>query len=85
MDKVVITKLHKTFEDYGREENGVEFWYARDLLNILGYTQWRNFLAIIDIAKESCKNAIQIIADHFADLSKKVKIGSEAESEITIV
>ncbi|MBI4448255.1 DNA damage-inducible protein D [Candidatus Woesearchaeota archaeon] len=82
MDKLTITKLQKTFEDYAQEAGGVEFWFARDLQNILGYTQWRNFLAIIDKAKESCKNAGQIVADHFADVSKKVKIGSEAEREI---
>ena len=50
MDKLVITKLQKTFEDYAHEAEGIEFWYARDLQNILGYTQWRNFLAIIDKA-----------------------------------
>ena len=82
MDKLIITKLQKTFEDYAYEADGVEFWYARDLQNILGYAQWRNFLVIMDKAKESCKNAGQIIADHFAGVSKKVKIGSEAEREI---
>ncbi len=82
MDKLIITKLQKTFEDYAHETDGVEFWFARDLQNILGYTQWRNFLTITDKAKESCKNAGQIIADHFAGVSKKVKIGSEAEREI---
>ena len=82
MDKLIVTKLQKTFEDYAHEADGVEFWYARDLQNILGYSQWRNFLSIIDKAKESCKNAKQIIADHFAGVSKKVKIGSEAEREI---
>ncbi len=82
MDKQIVTKLQKTFEDYANEADGVEFWYARDLQTILGYTQWRNFLAIIDKAKESCKNAKQNIADHFAGVSKKVRIGSEAEREI---
>jgi DNA-damage-inducible protein D len=82
MDKLVITKLRKTFEDYAHKADGVEFWYARNLQNILGYAQWRNFLAIIDKAKESCNNAKQTITDHFADVSKQVKIGSEAEREI---
>ncbi|MDO8661306.1 MAG: DNA damage-inducible protein D [Candidatus Woesearchaeota archaeon] len=82
MDKQVIAKLQKIFEDYAREVDGLKFWYARDLQNILGYSQWRNFLATVDKAKESCKNASQVIADHFADVSKKVKIGSEAEREI---
>ncbi|MEK6792220.1 MAG: BRO family protein [Nanoarchaeota archaeon] len=70
------------FEDYVHESDGVEFWYARDLQNILGYLQWRNFSAIIDKTKESCKKAGQIVTDHFADVSKKVKIGSDAEREI---
>lgn len=85
MDKQIVTKLQKTFEDSANEADGVEFWYARDLQNILGYTQWRDFLAIIDKAKESCKNAKQNIAGHFADVSKKVKIGSDAKSEIYLI
>jgi len=72
MDKLIITKLQKTFENYMHKTNGAEFWFARDLQNILGYTQWRNFLATIDKSKESCKNAAQIITDHFVDVSKKV-------------
>lgn len=82
MEKNIILKLKKTFEDCAHETEGVEFWFARDLQNILGYTQWRNLLAIIEKAKESCKNAGQIVADHFADVSKKVKLGSEAERAI---
>jgi DNA-damage-inducible protein D len=82
MDKQIVTKLQKTFEDYTNEADGVEFWFARDLQNILGYTQWRNFLAIIDKAKESCKNSKTNIEDHFAGVSKKVEIGSQAEREI---
>ncbi len=82
MDKGMIARLKKTFEDFSNEKDGVEFWFARDLQNIFGYTQWRNFLAMTDKAKESCKNAGQIVADHFANVSKKVKIGSEAEREI---
>lgn len=73
MDKQIISKLQKIFEDYTKEADGVEFWYARDLQVLLGYTQWRNFLAIIDKAKDSCSNAGQIVINHFADVSKKVK------------
>ncbi|MFH0870454.1 MAG: DNA damage-inducible protein D [archaeon] len=82
MDRLIVAKLRKTFEECANEKDGLEFWFARDLQILLGYTQWRNFLATIDKAKESCKNAGQIIADHFADVSKKVQIGSEAEREI---
>ena len=63
-------------------EEGVEFWYARDLKNLLEYEQWRNFLTVVEKAKESCKNAENDIEDHFADVSKMVKIGSEAKRNI---
>jgi DNA-damage-inducible protein D len=72
MDKKIITKLQKTFEEHAYDADGIEFWYARELQNILGYTEWRNFLAIVDKAKESCKNGGHIIADHFVDVNKKV-------------
>ncbi len=82
MEKEVITKLQKDFEDYAHTADGVEFWYARDLQILLDYTQWRNFLATIDKAKESCKNAGQTVSDHFADVSKMVTIGSEAQRPV---
>ena len=82
MEKDVLVKLQRTFEDCVNVQDGLEFWFARDLQNILGYAQWRNFLIILDKAKASCKNSGQIVTDHFADGSKKVKIGSEAEREI---
>ena len=49
---------------------------------LMGYTQWRNFLNVIDKAKEACKNAGQNLTDHFADVSKLVKVGSGAERQI---
>ncbi len=82
MDKSIIARLRKNFEDCVNNNDGTEFWYARDLQLLLDYTQWRNFLAIIEKAKIGCKTAGQIIGDHFADVSKMVQIGSEAEREI---
>lgn len=82
MDTSTVTKLQRTFEDYVHTARGVDYWFARDLQNLLGYVQWRNFLAAIDKAKESCKNAGQSVANHFANVSKKVKLGSEAEREV---
>ena len=63
-------------------EEGVEFWYARDLKDILEYEQWRNFLNVVEKAKESCKNAKNDIGEHFADVSKMVEIGHEAKRKI---
>ncbi len=82
MDRQIITKLTKNFEDYAHQEGGVEFWFARDLQNLLGYVEWRKFLGAIEKAKESCKNSNNEIQDHFVGAAKKVEIGSDAEREI---
>jgi DNA-damage-inducible protein D len=63
-------------------QDGVEFWYARDLKDILEYEQWRNFRTVVEKAKESCKNAKNDIGEHFADVSKMVEIGNEAKRSI---
>ncbi len=57
------------------KEEGTEYWSARELYPFLGYTQWRNFVAIIDKAKEACKNATNDVSSHFANVSKIVKAG----------
>lgn len=56
-------------------ENGVEFWSAREIYPHLGYTQWRNFVTTIDKAREACKNATGDVERHFADVSKMVVAG----------
>ena len=82
MEKQIITKLSRTFEDYAYEEDGIEFWFARDLQILLGYTEWRKFQGVIEKAKESCKKSGNEISNHFVDAAKKVTIGSGAEREI---
>lgn len=84
MDKLVITKLHKNFEDYMHtDENGAEFWLARELQELLGYTQWRNFELVINKAKIACETSGQPINEHFADVSKTIKMPKEATKEIS--
>ena len=82
MEKQIISRLTKNFEDYVHIEEGVEFWLARDLKDLLGYEQWRNFLSVIQKAKDSCKNAGNEVLDHFADASKMVALGSSSEREV---
>lgn len=82
MEKEVIIKLHKSFEDYMyTDENGVEFWYARELQELLEYTEWRNFEKVMLKAQDACKNSNQQIVDHFVDVNKMVQIGSGTERE----
>ena len=73
----------KTFEDIKHiNENGQEFWYARELRTVLEYSEWRNFTKIIDKAKISCETSDFDISDHFVDVNKMVTIGSGAEREV---
>ena len=61
-----------------------EYWESRDLAEVLEYTQYRNFEAVIEKAKLSCFNSGYRIDDHFADVSKMVGIGSGATREIKV-
>lgn len=79
MEKNTITKLNKTFEEYAYEQDGIEYWLARELQELLGYADWRNFLNAINKAKESCETTGEAVSDHFVDVTKMVSIGSGAE------
>ena len=79
MEKDIISKLNKSFEEYAYEQDGVEYWLARELQELLGYTDWRNFSNAINKAKESCETTNERVLDHFVDVNKMVKIGSGAE------
>ena len=82
MEKEVIVKLHKNFEDCAHQKDGVEFWYARELQELLGYDEWRNFEKVIDKAKIACENAKQEAPDHFADANKTIPMPKGAQKEI---
>jgi len=84
MDSHVIGKLHTSFEDMiCKDPNSeTEFWCARDLQMLLGYSQWRNFSAVIDKAITACQTAGYDPRDHFAHISKMVNLGSGAKRQI---
>lgn len=84
MDKKTVSRLTEGFNAIVQHisESDHEFWYARDLQEILGYTEWRNFLKIIDKAKESAGNSGAVIENHFVEVNKMVTIGSGAERSI---
>ncbi|MBR2369940.1 MAG: DNA damage-inducible protein D [Paludibacteraceae bacterium] len=77
-----IQDLFKKFEQATTNVEGVECWSARELYSILGYTQWRNFVNVIEKAKEACLNAGQSALEHFADVSKVIEVGKGAKHEI---
>jgi DNA-damage-inducible protein D len=84
MDKEIIVRLHSSFEDMVRKhpETGTEFWCARDLQVLLGYTEWRNFSKVIDKAITACVNAGYDPKDHFVEINKMIEAGKGAQREV---
>ncbi len=67
MNSESIQALTATFEGHAQQtETGIEYWLARDLQPLLGYTQWRNVLSIIGKAKTACERSNRQVDDHFA-------------------
>jgi DNA-damage-inducible protein D len=82
MDKQVIASLHNQFEACAHLEDGVTYWYARDIQPLLEYTKWENFESVIAKAITSCQTSGQPIENHFLEVRKMVGIGSGSEREI---
>lgn len=64
------------------DENGVEFWYARDLQSVLEYKQWKNFIKVVDKAKEACLNSRLNIIEHFISINKNITLSNNATRKI---
>ena len=83
MKREIVLQLTDTFEAHAQlTENGIEYWLARDLQHLLGYTKWDNFLNVISKAKTACEVTGFEISDHFADVGKMVDLGSGGQREI---
>ncbi len=83
MKKETVKHLTLDFESYANKTNeGIEFWFARDLQHLLEYTEWRNFTKVVNKAKTACEIAGHKIADHFVAVNKKVQIGSGTVRDI---
>jgi DNA-damage-inducible protein D len=78
-----VQVLTDTFEGHAQQtEGGVEYWLARDLQYLLGYSKWDNFLNVVFKAKTACELSGHQVADHFADVGKMVDIGSGIQREV---
>ncbi|MCL5611984.1 MAG: DNA damage-inducible protein D [Chloroflexi bacterium] len=82
MKSELIVELFQKFEEACYLNNEIECWSARDLQGLLGYSEWRNFLNVIEKAKTACVNTGIPVPDHFVDANKMVPLGSGAERTI---
>lgn len=79
-------KATATFESIKKiDENGVEYWLSRDLAKTLEYADYRNFITVINKAKEACSNSGNDVLDHFGDITEMVTIGSGAQRPIDTI
>lgn len=82
-DKQIATQHHATFESIRHvDENGNEFWLARQLAVVLDYSQYRHFLPVVERAKDACRNSGQLVENHVEDVLTMVEIGSGAKRQV---
>lgn len=84
MKKDLVNSLTERFESHARHtQAGVEFWLARDVQHLLGYTEWRNFSgSVVSKAKTACEISGHQVQDHFVDVNKMVDLGSGSQREV---
>lgn len=83
MKTEIVHSLTNTFEAHAQQtEGGIEYWLARDIQHLLGYTKWDNFLNVVSKAKTACDVSEHQTSDHFADVSKMVDLGSGSQREV---
>src|SRR4030043_1611994 len=81
--EIIINSLNKDFEDIKKvDENGVEYWKARELMPVLGYLKWENAEEVIGRAARACLNSGQAVDNHFHRIRKMVEIGSNTVREV---
>lgn len=83
MKKDLVYSLTENFEAHANQtEGGIEFWLARDLQHLLGYSKWDNFLNVVSKAKTACEVSGHAAPDHFAGVGKMVDLGSGSQREV---
>lgn len=81
--KEIIEYTEKVFEDIKHiDEEGNEYWLARELQVVLEYKRWDKFCNVIEISKINCENSDKIVNNHFSQVGKMVNIGSNTSRNI---
>ena len=82
MKKELITELFNKFEQACYLFEGIECWSAREIQQIINYTDWRNFLKVIEKVKASCNNTGIPVKDHFVDVNKMIELGKGGQRQV---
>jgi DNA-damage-inducible protein D len=79
----LVQSLTDQFEASSQKtDSGIEYWLARDVQHLLGYSKWENFLNVVSRAKTACEVSGHLISDHFVEVAKMVDLGSGSQREI---
>ena len=82
MKKEIVLKYRETFENTAFKQDGIEFWSAREMMKLLEYDEWRNFIKTVEKAKTACVNNKLNVSNHFVGVNKMVTLGSGAQREV---
>jgi DNA-damage-inducible protein D len=84
MDKKRVTQIKEQFDlvIHSSDDEKVEFWYARELMPLLGYGRWENFNKAIIRAMESCETSGVAASDHFREVTKLITAGKGAQRSV---
>jgi DNA-damage-inducible protein D len=83
MKTELIQSLTSNFEAHAQQtETGIEFWLARDVQQLLGYDEWRNFNAVVSKARTACELSGHPVSDHFVDVNKMITLPKGAQREV---
>lgn len=86
MEKDKLIALKSSFDEIANtildDETTVEYWRARDLMPLLGYSRWENFNNAIQRAMESCETSGINVSDHFRDVTKMIELAKGAQREV---
>jgi DNA-damage-inducible protein D len=84
MDSQSVLSMKNHFDALSQTmpDEGVEFWFARDLMEPLGYSRWENFLSAIKRAIESCETTGYSATDHFRGVTKMIELGKGAKRPV---
>src|SRR5216684_1581609 len=85
-DQLPAPAASNTFERIKRvNQSGAEFWSSRDFAQVLGYTDYRNFEAVVEKARSACFNSGQRVEDHFVEINEMIEIGKGVAKQSGVV
>ena len=84
MDRRRIEQIRQKYDSiiHINEDADIEFWYARDLMNLFGYDRWENFDKAVCRAVESCETSGISVSDHFREVTKMIPIGKGGKRKV---